>query len=337
MALEHRGLLLQDVDILRNGGSGESSRRGASMKLFIDTDPGVDDALAILMALADPRVDLVGLGIAAGNVGLGHTLRNALKLLEVCRRDVPVFPGCPCPLLQAAPDAGHVHGSDGFGDTGYEAPGARPADEHAALALLRLSHRHAGELVVVALAPLTNLALALRLDPSLPQRIRRLVVMGGAVTGRGNITPMAEFNAYFDAEAAKIVLEEWPDYELVDWEAVMRHSLDRADVDRWLAADSARAAFFAAISRYNRDSSFDRRRHRWLCADALAMAVALEPEAALESRVRAVQVDTGNGPCRGVTAVDWGQRSGARESARILMNFDQSRFEARLREALAAR
>ena len=175
--------------------------------LLIDTDPGVDDALALLMAFNDTRHDVVGLTIAAGNVGLEHTVRNALKVCEVAgRADVPVYAGCPQPLLHPSVDAAHVHGIDGFGDVGLP-PAARAADaEHAALAILRLSHVHAGELLLVALGPLTNLALALTLDPTLPQRVARLVVMGGALTGHGNITAAAEFNIGFDPEAAHIAV-----------------------------------------------------------------------------------------------------------------------------------
>ena len=304
------------------------------MKLFIDTDPGVDDALAILMALAEPSAEVLGLGIGAGNVGLAHTVRNALKLLEVARRDVPVFPGCAGPLVHPAADAGYVHGQDGFGDTGMAAPATVAHDEHAALALLRLSREHAGELVLVALGPLTNIALALRLDPTLPQRIKRCVVMGGAVTGRGNITTAAEFNIAYDPEAAHIVLSAWPGYELADWEAVVRHGLDRAALESWLATRTPQADFYAAISRFNRDGSFDRRRARWLCADALAMALALEPESARSTETRALRVATEAGLYRGATLVDWERRSGRPETAHILMAYDQSRFEARVRQAL---
>ena len=137
--------------------------------LLIDTDPGVDDALALLMAMHDDAHAIVGLTIAAGNVGLEHTVRNALKLCEVAGRDdIPVFAGAPAPLLHPARDAACVHGRDGFGDIGYAAPARAPEAEHAALAILRLSQAHAGRLVLVALGPLTNLALALKLDQALP-------------------------------------------------------------------------------------------------------------------------------------------------------------------------
>ena len=303
----------------------------------IDTDPGVDDALALLMAFDSPAHEVVGLGIAAGNVGLEHTVRNALKLCEVANRnDVPVFAGCASPLLHPAPDAANVHGQDGFGDVGYQAV-ARAADaEHAALALLRLSHAHAGRLLVVALGPLTNLALALKLDPTLPERIARLVAMGGAVTGHGNITPAAEFNVYFDPEAAHIVFGAFARFDLSDWEATVRHGMAHADIDAWVAADSPRARFYDAISAHTRRWAAQRRGELWHSADALAMAWALAPEGASRVEQRPLAVDIAHGVARGLTAVDWDRRGGAADNARILLDYDRAAFEARVRAALGA-
>jgi purine nucleosidase len=305
--------------------------------LLIDTDPGVDDALALLMAFADDRHDIVGLTIAAGNVGLSHTVANALKLCEVAGRDdIPVFAGCDSPLLHSAPDAAYVHGNDGFGDTGY-VPAVRQADaEHAALAILRLSHAHAGKLLLVALGPLTNLALALKLDPTLPQRIARCVVMGGAVTSHGNITPAAEFNIYFDPEAADIVFSAFPRIELADWEAVVRHGLDHDQAAAWMRTGTPRAGFYEAISRHTREWSRGRRGERWHCADALAMALALAPERAGPLLERPLAVDLAHGLARGATVVDWNRRLPGPDNAAILMDYDQARFEALVRGALAA-
>jgi purine nucleosidase len=303
--------------------------------LLIDTDPGVDDALALLMAFADTRHGVVGLTIAAGNVGLGHTVANALKLCEVCAMDVPVFPGAATPLVHPARDAAYVHGRDGFGDTGYT-PAVRVAqDEHAALAILRLSHVHAGRLVLVALGPLTNLALALRLDPSLPQRIARCVVMGAAVTAHGNITPAAEFNIAFDPEAAHIVFSGFPNIELADWEAVLAHGFPHDDVERWLAVDSPRARFYAEISAHTRAWSRAGRGERWHAADALAMALVLQPAGVLESVSRPLAIETAGQHTRGATVVDWNRQGGAHDNVDILQRYDQARFERILAEALA--
>ncbi len=302
-------------------------------KLLIDTDPGVDDAMAILMA--HDRADVLGLSIAAGNVGLNHTVANALKLVEVIGADTPVFAGCATPLVHAAEDAAEVHGHDGFGDIGY-VPSTRKAQaEHAALAILRLSHEHAGKLVLVALAPLTNLALALKLDPSLPQRVAKLVVMGGAVTGRGNYeTVPAEFNIGFDPEAAHVVFSAWPHFVLVDWEATMRHGIDFARFAQLTSANTARAKFYADITRKTVEWTRAEGRPQMLIADALAMAVALEPGIVRRAEARHVAVEIDGRLTRGATVVDWGDRLGKPANAQIVLEVDQARFEALLASAL---
>ena len=302
--------------------------------LLIDTDPGVDDAWALLMAFASPAHELLGLTITAGNVGLDHTVRNVLKLCEVAGVDVPVYPGCAVPLVFPAEDAAYVHGRDGFGDTGYLAPTGVAQAEHAALAMIRFSRSHPG-LLLVCLGPLTNLALALRLDPTLPSRIGRLVVMGGAVTGRGNTSVSAEFNIAFDPEAAHIVFDAFPAFDLVDWEAVLRHGLLHADVEQWLDGPGPKAAFYKAISQRTREWSEGRRGTQWHCADGLAMAAALEPEAATGWHLHAIEVETGGRLARGATVVDWADRSGRPAKARILAGLRPDRFQHWLRLALA--
>lgn len=301
--------------------------------LLIDTDPGVDDALAILMAFADAQHQVVGLTVTAGNVGLGHTVANALKLCEVAgREDVPVFAGCATPLLHPSPDAADVHGADGFGDVGL-APAARHAEsEHAAQAIVRLSHQYAGRLLLVALGPLTNIALALRLDPTLPERIARLVVMSGAVNGRGNITPYAEFNAHFDPEAAHIVFGAFAQFDVADWEATLAHGMAHAQVDEWCAADTPQARFYDAISRKTRAWARQGRGEHWHSADALAMAYALQPELA-ETASHALHVEL-HGAARGVTLVDWQNLSGKPANARILLRYRQQQLEQKMRQAI---
>ena len=302
--------------------------------LLIDTDPGVDDALALLMAFADTRHRVLALTIAAGNVGLDHTVANALKLCDIAGDDVPVHPGCPVPLVHDAADAAYVHGRDGFGDTGYTPSARRASDEHAALAILRLSHEHAGRLLLVTLGPLTNLALALRLDPTLPTRIGRLVVMGGAVTGQGNTSVPAEFNIAFDPEAADVVFRGFPRFDVADWEAVVRHGFLHRDFDRWLADGDTRGTFYDGISRYTRQWSADRRGDRFHSADSLAMAMALAPEGIVRAEERPLAVELEGRLSRGATVVDWQRRSGRPDNARILLDYDQAAFEARLRGAV---
>ncbi|MBL8298038.1 MAG: nucleoside hydrolase [Rhodanobacteraceae bacterium] len=302
--------------------------------LLIDTDPGVDDALALLMAYA--QADVAALTIAAGNVGLGHTVTNALRLTELVAADTPVFSGCAEPLVLPAADAAFVHGADGFGDAGLPLPQRRAETEHAALALIRLTQERPGQLTLVALGPLTNLALALRLDPGLPQRVARLVIMGGAVTGRGNTSVPAEFNVGFDPEAAHIVFSGWPQFELIDWEATMRHGIALERFEGWLAAGDARARLYDAISHKIRGFMRERKRPGIVLADALAMAVVLDPDCVRRAEHRHVAVELGGQLTRGATVVDWDGRSGKAANARIVLDVDQSRFEAMIAAALGA-
>lgn len=304
--------------------------------LLIDTDPGVDDALAILMAYAQPGVRIAALTIAAGNVGLVHTTRNALKLLELIGADTPVFAGAAEPLVRPADDAAFVHGQDGFGDIGYVDAARGVEVEHAALAMIRLSFAYPGELTFVMLGPLTNLALALSIDPGLPARVKRLVVMGGAVTGRGNVARIpVEFNTGFDPEAAHIVFSRWPEFDLVDWEATLAHGIPFQESERWLQADTVAARFYHAISRKTRDwMRRTRNAERWAAADALAMAATIAPDSVLEWAQRPVAVELDGALTRGATVVDWWQRSGRPAQARIMMRYDIDGFSGLIRSAL---
>jgi purine nucleosidase len=301
--------------------------------LIIDTDPGVDDALALLMAHA--HADVLALTIAAGNVGIGHTVRNALTLMDLIEADTPVYPGCPSPLVRApSEDAALVHGADGFGDVGFPEPKRKAKNEVAALALVRLTMEHPGA-TVVALGPLTNLALALRLDPALPSRIGRLVVMGGAVNGHGNtLSTPAEFNIGFDPEAAHVVFEAFPKLELVDWEASVRHAFDGDTFDRWLDAGDARADFYRRIGATSRAWNARRGRTGVIAADALAMAVALDPESVTRAETHPVGIELEGTLSRGATVVDWEARRDRPANAGIVFDVDQGRFEAMVAKAL---
>ncbi len=281
--------------------------------LLIDTDPGVDDAWAILMAAAAPDIDLAGLTVVGGNVGLAHTLRNARVLVDLIDRPVPVYPGAQRPLLASTGDAAHVHGSDGFGDAQLPDPQAPLSTTAAAVAMLELSHSHAGELELIALGPLTNLALALRLDPQLPQRIKRLVVMGGAIDGPGNTTPYAEFNIGFDPEAAEVVFREWPELELVDWSATLRYAPAVAAVETLLAADTPKARLMQRISRRTAAFVAAKGAQTWAFADPLAMLALLHP-AASSGRHGALAVELA-GERRGQTTLSEASKDRARVRA----------------------
>jgi len=163
------------------------------IRLLIDTDPGVDDACAILTAFAHPEAQIEAITTVAGNVSLAQTTANANILLDLAGRDVPVYAGCEGPLVGPAVEASHYHGADGLGDSNCPPSQREVAQEHAVNALIRLATALPGELTLVAIGPLTNVALATRLDPDLPIKYARLVVMGGTIRGTGNVTSAAEF------------------------------------------------------------------------------------------------------------------------------------------------
>ncbi|MGN6481102.1 nucleoside hydrolase [Luteibacter sp.] len=306
------------------------------LPLLIDTDPGVDDALAILMAHA--HTDVAALTVAAGNVGLKHTVRNARTLVDLVGAATPVFAGCPSPLVRAPEeDAAFVHGEDGFGDVGFPEPKHVAESEHAALALIRLTRERPGELTLVALGPLTNLALAVRLDPGFPQRVKRLVIMGGAVTGHGNTGKVpAEFNIGFDPEAAHVVFEAFEMFDLVDWEATVRHAFPDDVYEGWVAKGDKRAAFFHDVFGTARKFNAEHERTGFIAADALAMAVALDPGMVTRAETRHVAIELDGRLTRGATVVDWHKRLGGKPNARIVLEVDQGRFGELIAGALGA-
>jgi purine nucleosidase len=304
----------------------DANRKMTRLPLLIDTDPGVDDALAILMAHA--HTDVAALTVAAGNVGLKHTVRNARTLVDLVGAATPVFAGCPSPLVRAPEeDAAFVHGEDGFGDVGFPEPKHPAEAEHAALAIIRLTKERPGELTVVALGPLTNLALAVRLDPTLPRRVKRLVIMGGAVTGHGNTGKVpAEFNIGFDPEAAHVVFEAFEMFDLVDWEATVRHAFPDTVYEGWVASGDKRASFFHDVFGTARKFNAEHERTGFIAADALAMAVALDPTMVTRAETRHVAIELDGRLTRGATVVDWHKRLGGKANARIVLEVDQARF-----------
>ncbi len=175
--------------------------------LLLDVDTGIDDAFALLYALAAPGAELIGVAAVAGNVSLAKAARNTRAVLALAgRSEVPVWEGAAAPLMGHVEDASDVHGDTGLGRAVLpEPPPGAPDAPHAVDALLAVSHAHAGELVLVATGPLTNIALAVARDPSLPRRLARFVLMGGSFRVGGNTTAAAEFNIWYDPEAARMV------------------------------------------------------------------------------------------------------------------------------------
>ncbi|MGI9477967.1 MAG: nucleoside hydrolase [Hyphomicrobiaceae bacterium] len=227
-------------------------------KMLIDCDPGHDDALAILYAAQ--HVDLVGLTTVHGNNTLENTTRNALAVLELGGLDVPVAVGCAEPLAQPRAASAAVHGDSGLDGADLPQPTRSPTNMHGVDFLIEMARQYRGELVVAVIGPQTNIALALRREPRLKEWIRELTIMGGS-TGRGNITPAAEFNIHCDPEAAWTVFNSGLPIKMVGLNVTRQTGFNDADIAR-LRASGPRAAsvmadlmsFYLARQRERRDT-----------------------------------------------------------------------------------
>ncbi|RKR76534.1 nucleoside hydrolase [Frondihabitans australicus] len=200
----------------------------APAPFYFDCDTGIDDSLALALLLAQPGIDLKGIGTVSGNIDAAAGARNTLALLELAgRTDIPVAVGATDPLAGEYDGyVPHIHGRNGIGDVEIPDASVSVADGSAAEMLVALAHEFPGELEVVAVGPLTNLALALQLEPALPRLVKNVTVMGGALWVPGNVTPVAEANVYNDADAAAIVVKAgWP-LTLVPLDVTMQHHFD---------------------------------------------------------------------------------------------------------------
>jgi purine nucleosidase len=315
---------------------------------LIDTDTASDDAVAIIMALAEPSVKVLGLTTVAGNVGLKQATRNALLTAEICNSEVPVFAGADKPLKRALQDAHWFHGKDGLGDHGYPAPKRKPEREHGVDAILRLAGAEPG-LTMVTLGPLTNIALALERDPKLAERIGRCVVMGGAPCCEGNVTPAAEYNVWVDPEAARAVFRSRLKIEMVGWQVSRGPSvLKDHEIEAIEAIGTRKAKFAIATNSRAREAYHVQTGEVGLSlADPTAMAVALDRSIGLSWSRHRIAIECESELTRGMTVVDrlnvsgdennaevWNAAAGESEGADILWTLDARRFKAMLRAAL---
>ena len=304
---------------------------------FIDTDTASDDAVALAMALRHPEVEVVGIGVVAGNVPLDMALQNALYTRELCERtDVAVYAGADAPLSIPLDTAQNVHGRDGMGDIGLDLSGRTPDDGHAVDALLAASHDHAGELTLVTLGPLTNVAHALERDPGLPERIPRTVVMGAVADHIGNVTPVAEYNMWADPQAVEAVLASGLALEFVGWDISRHYAVVEPELAADLRSIGTPLAEFAvdiqrAVSEFceteTKLAGFD-------LPDPIAMAVAIDPSVATATRRLHLAVETESHLTRGMVVMDVLGLTDRAPNATVVTAADTSKFLRMLRAAL---
>ncbi|HEX6703380.1 MAG TPA: nucleoside hydrolase [Albitalea sp.] len=310
------------------------------MKILFDTDPGVDDAMALLMLARDPRARLVGITTVYGNASIDTTTSNALALCERFKIDVPVARGAAKALVRpvaAYPEM--VHGRNGMGDVALAPAAARREESHRAERFIaRMARRHSGDLVLVAVGPLTNIALALEHDPDIVEHVRAVVVMGGAfgVNGHaGNVSPVAEANVFNDPHAADQVFSaRWP-VTIVGLDVTHEVLLDTAYLDAVGRDGGAEGAFIRDITRgyeefYNRQTGGGIYSHD---ASAVACALDASPFKLRRGPVRAVTGGIAMGqtiqamPDSPVPAIDWA----GRPQQSVCVDVDASRLRADFR------
>jgi pyrimidine-specific ribonucleoside hydrolase len=303
-----------------------------SIPIVIDCDPGHDDAIAILLALASPEVELRGVTTVAGNQTLDKTTRNALKVLELAgRADIPVAAGADRPLRRELRTAAHVHGESGLDGPDLPEPTSTPVAAHAADLLAELLEP---DVVLVPTGPLTNVALLLERHPDVKTRLDRIVWMGGA-TGEGNVTPAAEFNAFVDPEAAAAVFGRGIEVTMIGLDITHKALFTRAHADRLRGSGRAGRAvaelsdFFQRFheSRYGFDGS--------PIHDALAVAEVIDPNLVTTIECN-IEIETASQFCDGRTVVDRWHVTDRPRNAKAGIDVDAERFLELLVERISS-
>jgi inosine-uridine nucleoside N-ribohydrolase len=295
-----------------------------SERLIIDTDTAGDDVTSLLIGLLHPNAQLDAITICNGNVDFDQQVENALYTVEQAGKTVPVYPGCPKPLVADWVDAAYVHGEDGMGDSFFPKATRRPEPEHAVDELVRRIGELPGELNVLVQAPLTNIAAAVTRDPSIAQKVKRLWVMGGGV---GNVTPAAEFNFYVDPEAAKIVFKAGFPITLFTWTVTLTHGVFfDDDLARIEAVDTPLARFYRQVTRkaeeFERSMGVPGTTH----PDSMTCAAIVEPSLVRKTREVYVDIETQGDLTRGYSSIDVLGALGREPNCTLVEDFDTQAF-----------
>jgi purine nucleosidase len=272
---------------------------------LIDTDTASDDAVALIMAMRAPDVQVVAITTVSGNVPVEQSTRNALYVVELCGAQVPVYAGSDKPLLRPYQNATWFHGSDGLGEHGYPAPLRTAEPLHAVDAIIQTIEANP-ELVIVTLAPLTNIALALAKKPSIAAQVGRCVIMGGAPCCEGNVTPAAEYNIWVDPEAARMVMLSGIPVELIGWHLSRGASvLNQSEIES-IQAFKTKLAHFAieCNSHARRAYKVQTGEDGISLPDPVAMCLALDPSVGTSWSEHYIDVETHSDLTRGMTIVD---------------------------------
>ncbi len=306
-------------------------------KIIIDTDPGQDDAVAILLALASPELDVVGITAVAGNVPLALTEKNARKICELAgRSDTKVFAGAVRPLVRPLVTAEYVHGKTGLDGPDLPEPAMQLQSQHAVDFIIEtILSGNDGEITLCPLGPLTNIALALIREPKIAPKIREIVLMGGGFFEGGNVTPTAEFNIYVDPQAAEVVLTSGIPIVIMPLDVTHKALTTRARVDRFRAMKTRVGDATAALLDFF--ERFDEQKYGTdggPLHDPCVIAYLLKPEL-FKGRHCNVIVETGSELTMGMTVIDWWSVTGRPANATVMRDIDAEGFFELLTERIA--
>ena len=300
-------------------------------RIIVDTDTATDDAQALLLAATSDRVSIEGVTICAGNVDFDNMVENAKYTLELAdvADDVTVYEGARSPLVKTHEHADEVHGNGGLGGSIFPDTGIPSGDRYAVDYIVERARANPGELTLVCIAPLTNVALALRKEPNLDELLDEVWVMGGNVNCSGNVTPAAEFNFWADPDAAKIVVEEL-DIVLFDWGVTMRDALfdpgTLSEIDA--GPDTDLASFFTEITGNLREFNRERRGEAVISQpDAGLLATLIEPDLIERTGTYHADVDEREGLTRGYVAVDENGTTGGDARTTVIESIDSELFQ----------
>ena len=301
--------------------------------VIIDCDPGHDDAMALMLAVASPELELVAVTTVAGNTSLQNTTANAIRVLDVVgRQDVPVAAGADRALIHPARTADEVHGKTGLDGPDLPGPSRAPERLHAVELMARELRKR--PLTLIPVGPLTNIALLIATHPELVENIEDIVLMGGAI-GLGNVTPSAEFNLWGDPEAAKRVFDSDADVTMVGLDVTHRAMLSAARAEA-LRETGRAGAVVADLHAFYRRFHLEVYGHDDTPVhDAVAVAHVIDPTL-LRTAQLAVEIDVTQGPCRGRTVVDQLRRTGRPPNAHVAVDVDADRFIDLLTERIGS-
>ncbi len=308
----------------------------APRRVIVDTDTAGDDTQALLMLATSDRIDIEGVTICAGNVEFDYQVENAKHTLSLTDCDATVYEGARQPLLKEHTFADYVHGEGGLGGELFPETGIPSGEQHAVEYIVETAREHPGEITLVCIAPLTNVALALRQEPELNELLDEVWVMGGNVNCLGNVTPAAEYNFWVDPDAAKMVMDEL-DVTLFDWGLTVRDTGFDAET---LASfetgpDTELRDFFVEIAQSVREFNRETLGADQTTQPDSALAAALvEPELIESTGHYHVAVDEREGMTRGYSMVDEDGVTDGRPRTTVVESFDNALFTQMFRDML---